>query len=105
MSVEDNSPQEDGSQGPNHFNTFLRLLQEGISRARRSTCEPLVDYNQSQILTSTQHVHNLEDFASKKVQIQEEKEERARNRKLIKNVKAQEKLQKVAEKDAIAATK
>ena len=64
-----------------------------------------MDYGQSQILTSSQHVHTLDDIASKKVQIQKDKEERAKNKELTKNVKAQEKIQKVAKKTTRATTK
>ena len=103
--VDDHVQEEDLEDSSPHFSTFLRLPQEGIPRNRKTTCEPIVDYGQSQILTSSQHVHTLEDIASKKAQIQKDKEERAKNKELTKNVKAQEKIQKVAEKTARAATK
>ena len=103
--TDDHVQEEDFEDSRPNFSTFLRLPQEGIPRKRKTTCEPIVDYGQSQILTSSQYVHTLEDIASKKAQIQKDKEERAKNRKLTKNVKAQEKIQKVAKKNARAATK
>ena len=50
---------------PSHHNlsTFLRLPQE-VDTRNRITCEPLVDYTQSQILTSDVHVETL--FKGKK---------------------------------------
>ena len=103
--ADDHIQEEDLEDSSPNFSTFLRLPQEGIPRKRKTTCEPIVDYGQFQILTSLQHVHTLEDIASKKAQIQKDKEERAKNRELTKNVKAQEKILKVAEKSARVATK
>ena len=44
---------------------FLKLPQKSI-QATRIVHEPLVDYSQSQILTSDQHIENMEDIAKKK---------------------------------------
>ena len=44
---------------------FLKLPQKSI-QATRIVHEPLVDYSQSQILTSDQHIDNMEDIAKKK---------------------------------------
>ena len=44
---------------------FLKLPQKSVL-ATRIVHEPLVDYSQSQILTSDQHIENMEDIAKKK---------------------------------------
>ena len=44
--------------------------------------EPLVDYSQSQILTSSQHVEALKDIATQKEEVQLQREKRARIREL-----------------------
>ena len=44
---------------------FLKLPQNSV-QATRILHEPLVDYSQSQILTSNQHIDNMEDIAKKK---------------------------------------
>ena len=96
--------QEDEEENPNIFIQFLRL-PHGPPMPKRNTCEPLVDYRQSQILTGNDHVNTLEDIATKKLQIQQKKEERARLRELTKVKRAQEKLKKVQEKEARVAAK
>ena len=44
---------------------FLKLPQKSV-QAIRIVYEPLMDYSQSQILTSDQHIDNMEDIAKKK---------------------------------------
>ena len=52
---------------PTHHNisTFLRLPQEKVAR-ERPICEPLIDYSQSQIVTSDAYVETIENIAQKK---------------------------------------
>ena len=64
-----------------------------------------MDYSQSQILTSIEHVHKLEDIARKRLEVQKEKEERARVKELTKNERLEERWKKIAKKTARAAAK
>ena len=67
--VDDLQEEELGSQDPpprqHNISTFLRLPQQDVP-THRSTLKPLVDYSQSQILTSNDHVSTLETIAQKK---------------------------------------
>ena len=67
--VDDLQEEELGSQDPpptqHNISTFLRLPQQDVP-THRYTLEPLVDYSQSQILTSNDHVNTLETIAQKK---------------------------------------
>ena len=64
--VDDLQEEELGSQDPSptppNISIFLRLPQQNPSRPR-STYKPLVDYFQSQILTSDLHVDTLQSIA------------------------------------------
>ena len=51
-----------------NISTFLRLLQEVTTRSR-TRFELLVDYSQSQILTTNDHVQTLEAIAKKKMKL------------------------------------
>ena len=96
--------EEDEIGNPNLFTTFLRLLQE-TPKIKKTICEPLVDYSQSQIFTSIEHVQKLKDIASKRHQVQKEKEERAKVKELTKNERLEERLKKVVEKNARTVAK
>ena len=112
-SSEDNMPsttpagtnplEEEAAENSAPFTTFLRLPQ--APRTRKTIVEPLVDYTQSQILTSSQHVETLEETTTKKEKVQLEREERARTRELTKQKRAEEKLKQVAAKEDRAASK
>ena len=102
--AEDDQVEEVEVQNPPPFTTFLRLPQEG-PRARKNTSEPLVDYTHSQILTSSQHVKKLKDIATKKQQVQLQREEKERARELTNLHKAQQKVKKAAEKQGRAVAK
>ena len=65
----------------------------------------MVDYSQSLILTSFEHVNTFQEVASRKEQIQLKKEEKARMRELTKAERAVEKVRNMAAKSARAATK
>ena len=71
--VDDLQEEELSSQDPPptqpNISTFLRLPQQDVP-THRSTLEPLVDYSQSQILTSNDHVSTLESIAQKKKNLQ-----------------------------------
>ena len=85
------------------FSTFLRLPQAPTTR--KTIVEPLVDYSQSQILTSSQHVEALKDIATQKEEVQLQREERARIRELTKYKRVEEKLKEAAAKVDRAANK
>ena len=99
-----NSPlEEEEAENSALFSTFLRLLQAPTTR--KTIVEPLVDYSQSQILTSSQHVEALKDIATQKEKVQLQREERARIRELTKHKRVEEKLKEAAAKIDSAATK
>ena len=51
INEEEEEPLEDDEiQKSYHFSNFLRLSQD-TPKARRITCEPMIDYNQFQIFT------------------------------------------------------
>ena len=52
--------------------------------------EPLVDYSQSQILTSEEHLTTLENIATQKERVQEMKEQKIKERAIKKSKKAEE---------------
>ena len=83
--VEDDQGEEEGmeqSQPPIaanssdiHLNKFLKL-PKGCKRGTRvSRNEPLIDYLQSQLLTSDEHLSSLEGIASRKERIRQERVE------------------------------
>ena len=74
-----------------HMNEFLKL-----PRAKRTTrsvnrIEPLVDYSQSQLLTSEEHISNLEIMVGKKERLLEEKKEKKIQREVERAKKVEEK--------------
>ena len=75
-------------------------LPQGTSRAKKAICESMVDYSQSKIFNSFEHVNSLEEIASKKEKIYLEKEESARLRALAKAKRAQKKLRNMVAKNA-----
>ena len=100
----ENSPlEEEEAENSALFSTFLRLPQAPTTR--KTIVQPLVDYSQSQILTSSQHVEAMKDIATQKEEVQLQREERARTRELTKHKRAEEKLKEVAAKVDRAATK
>ena len=100
----ENSPlEEEEAENSALFSTFLRLPQAPTTR--KTIVEPLVDYSQSQILTSSQHVEAMKDIATQKEEVQLQREERARIRELTKHKRVEEKLKEVATKVDRAATK
>ena len=70
----------------------------------RRGAEPLVDYSQSQLLTSSDHLSNLEIMARKKERVQEEKLQRTKEKELNRARKTEEreanKKRKAQEKEA-----
>ena len=62
--------------------TSFKLPQESPTTTK-TKAEALIDYSQSHILTSTQHVATLEEIVTKKDKIQEEKEERERGKRKV----------------------
>ena len=66
-----------------NISTFFRLPQE-IDTRNRVICEPLVDYTQSQILTSNVYLETLQNIAHKKEEITIEKERKRLEKELTK---------------------
>ena len=54
--------------------------------------KPLVDYSNSQILTSNEHMKKLRRISEKKAMVQEKKAAKLRGRKLTKRKRAEEKV-------------
>ena len=91
-SPQEASPAEDS----NNFTHFLRLPQKP-QRRRNVNHEPLVDYSQSHILTSNQHVDNLQRITRNKETIAREKAEKALAKETKQRERAHEKeLEKMA---------
>ena len=76
---------------------FLRLPQR-IMNAPRILHEPLVDYSKSQLLTSDDHIHSMQEIATKKNLVAKQKKEKLKQMELIK-------AKRVAEKSLKDATK
>ena len=70
---------------PPQCTQFLKVPQEPTKR-RKVSVEPIINYTQSQILTSHEYVDALESMVEKKFRIAQEKEER-RQRELTKKAK------------------
>ena len=68
---------------------FLRMPQEVIPRVNTRT-EPLIDYNQNQILTLDGHVDTLHNNQQRKEELTQEKEAKKILRELITKRRAQE---------------
>ena len=67
--------------------------------------EPLIDYFQSQILTSQQHIQSMEEIAHKKTIVAHGKEEKEKQSELTKATRATEKASKDATKKIKAVEK
>ena len=59
---------------------FLRLPQIKETRSSKVRSEPIVDYNNSQILTSNEHVDQLITISNKKAMVEEERIAKQRKR-------------------------
>ena len=79
-------------ESPRNIATFLRMPQKEIPRAT-TRVEPLIDYSQSQILTSDGHVDNLHTIQQRKDQLAQEKEVKRIEKELTKSARAKEKQQ------------
>ena len=77
------------------FNHFLRLPKISTPTSNRIRSESLVDYNHSQILTSTDHVEKLITISTKKEMVEEE---RAGKKKLTKGRRSEERVLQAAPK-------
>ena len=86
---DDEDEEESPSLHDNIFN-FLRMPQEVVT-IKKSRAEPFIDYSQSQIVTSAQHVDTLHSITTKKEKIAEESETKKMERKLTKQARAAEK--------------
>ena len=83
---------EERLESPTTITTFLRMPQVVVSRLS-TRIEPLVDYSQSQILTSDEHVDNLYSIQQRKEEIAQEKEAKRVERELTKVARAQQRQQ------------
>ena len=57
------------------------------NKKEKVSAEPIVDYSQSQVLTSDDHVSALESIVEKKIRVAKEKKKAARERALLKKQK------------------
>ena len=100
--VDDLQEEELGSQDPPptqpNISTFLRLPQQDVP-THRSILEPLVDYSQSQILTSNDHVSTLESIAQKKIEVARERERKKIEKEYNKSARELEKQKKIEAKE------
>ena len=73
-----------------HMSKFFKLSKalQATRKMRRS--EVLVDYSQSQLLASYQHLSNLEEMAARNERVQSEKVQKLKERELKKAKKAEE---------------
>ena len=74
---------------------FLRVLEIHVSISSRIRIQPLINYSDSQVLTSSEHVKKLQHISEKKANMEEEREERVAKKKesdLTKARKAREKM-------------
>ena len=73
------------------FSHLVKILKSGAHRYTSHRAEALVDYSQSHILTSNEHVDKLHTILEKKEQIAQEKEKRRMEKEFIKHARAAEK--------------
>ena len=83
---------EERLESPTTITTFLRMPQEVVPRPN-TKAKSLVDYSQSQIITSDEHVDNLYSIQQRKEEIALEKEAKRVERELTKVARAQERQQ------------
>ena len=83
---------EERLESPTTITTFLRMPQVVVPRPN-TRAEPLVDYSQSQIITSDEHVDNFYSIQQRKEEIAQEKEAKRVERELTKVVRAQQRQQ------------
>ena len=75
----------------NHISEFLKLLKAMRSSRTINRVEPLIDYSQSQQLTSNGHISNLNSIATKKQALLHLKEDKQKERQKIRAKKLEEK--------------
>ena len=83
---------EERLESPTNIITFLTMPEVVVSRPN-TRAEPLVDYSQSQIITSDEYVDNFYGIQQKKKKIAQEKEAKRVERELTKVAKAQQRQQ------------
>ena len=89
---------------PSTIGQFLKLPQR-IIQAPRVLHEPLLDYSQSQILTSEQHIQSMVYIAHKKSIVAQERVERVRQFELTKVQRVVDRALKEAAKNVKAVDK
>ena len=95
----DDEDEEESPSTHDNISNFLRMPQEVVT-IKKSRAEPFIDYSQSQIVTSAQHVDTLHSIATKKRKLhKKEKQRRWRGnlpskQELLKN-KSKEKLRNI----------
>ena len=75
----------------NSIRKFLKLRREFRRATTIRKLEPLVEYSQSQFLTSSKHMSNLECIATAKERVQQEKKNKMKEKEANKARKAKEK--------------
>ena len=97
---------------PQPISHFLRVPQIHVSISYRIRSEPLINYNDSQILTSSEHVSKLQQISEKKTIVDEKRIARQRETELTKARRAREKVlaveaktKRIAENEAQKLTK
>ena len=73
-----------------HISRFLKLPKAPRRPIRVGRAEPLVDYNQSQMLALEEHLTTLETIATQKERVQEMKEQKIKERIIKKSKRAEE---------------
>ena len=69
---------------------FLKLPKAPRRPIRVGRAKPLVDYSQSQMLTSEEHLTTLENIATQKKRVQEMKEQKIKERAIKKSKRVEE---------------
>ena len=86
----DDKDEEENPSIHDNISNFLRMPQEVVT-IKKARAEPFIDYSQSQILTSAQHVDALHNIAAKKEKIAEEREAKKVEREFTKEARAAKK--------------
>ena len=89
---------------PPHYSNFLHLPEQSTKRNKVSG-EPIVDYSQSQALTTDGHVDALKSIVERKFKIAQERREKLKERDLNKKEKEIANQKKAKEKALLKAAK
>jgi hypothetical protein len=91
-------PEVGNSSSHSSITHFLQLPEVQVCPRRSTTCEPLVDYSKSIIMTGDDYIKAMEEKAVRKELVEKDKELKKREAEISKEKKAQEKVLKEAAK-------